>query len=126
MRAKQAAAVELLMSYPDYVVAEMLGVRLQTLSRWMARDDFSGALREREREQKHTLARIARQSAVRAAASLCELAGNGAKPDPKLLVDILKASGAFEPEQPDPAEALREIVRTAGQAAEVAGERQDN
>ncbi len=125
LKTKHAAAIELLLSYPDHVVAEMLGIRLQTLARWMHDAGFAETLRAREREQKRSLARIARQSALRAAATLCDMAGNGARPDPKVLVDILKASGAFEPEQDDPAEAIREIIRNAGQAAEVSGEPQE-
>ena len=50
------------------------------------------------------------------------MAGNGAKPDAKVMLDILKASGAFEAEQNDPAEALRNIISLAGQAAEVTDE----
>ncbi len=122
MKGKRLAAVELLMSYPDVMVAEMLGVRPQTLSRWMQEPEFTDALRFRECEQIKSLSRIARQTAVRAAAALCQMAGNGAKPDAKVMLDILKASGAFEAEQADPAEALRSIVSLAGQAAEVTDE----
>jgi hypothetical protein len=125
VRGKRLAAVELLMSYPDTVVAEMLGVRLQTVVRWMQDEDLAETLRSREREQARSLARLARQAAVRAAAALCQAAGNGSKPDPKVMLDILKASGAFEAEQADPAEALRDIIKFAGQAAEVTDEPQE-
>ena len=118
MNGKRLAAVELLMSYPDTVVAEILGVRQQTLARWMQDGDFSEALRSREREQARSLWRIARRAALRAAAALCQAAGNGTKPDPKVMLDILKASGAFEAQQADPEETLRDIIKFAGQAAE--------
>lgn len=124
VRGRQMAAVELLMSYPDAIVAEMLGVRLQTLTRWMQEPDFAEALRLREREQGRSLFRIARQAAVRAAAALCQAAGNGDKPDSKVMLDLLKASAAFGPQPDDPAEALREIVRLAEQAAEAEDEPQ--
>ena len=122
MEGKRLAAVELLMSYPDSVVAEMLGVRLQTVARWMRDEEFMGALKAREREQYRSLVRIARQAAVRAATALCQTAGDQAKPDPKAMLDILKASGAFEAEPTDPSEALRDVIKMAGQAAEVADE----
>jgi hypothetical protein len=118
------AAVELLMSYPDAMVAEMLGVRLQTLTRWMQELDFAEAMRSREREQTRSLSRLARQAAVRAAAALCQAVGNGSTPDAKVLLDMLKVSGAFEAQEADPAETLREIVRLAEQAAEAEDEPQ--
>ena len=112
MNSRRALAVELLMSYPESTVAEMLGVRLKTLTRWMAMPDFADALRQRERSQRQSLSRIARQSALRAAASLCQLAGNGepAKVDPKVLLDVIKTSGAFEKDESDSADALIEII----------------
>lgn len=122
MNGRRLVAVELLLSYPDSTVAEMLGVRLQTLNRWMGEDEFATALRAREREQVRGLARIARQAAIRAAASLCQTVADQAKPDVKVLLDILKASGAFEAEQADPADAVREIIRLAEQAAEATDE----
>jgi hypothetical protein len=121
---KRSAAVELLMSYPDSMVAEILGVRLQTLSKWMQEPDFVEALRLREREQSKSLFRVARQAALRSAAALCQAAGNGTQPDPKVLLEVLKASKAFEPEEADPAEALRDIIRLAEQAAEAEHEPQ--
>ena len=110
MKNRRYAAVELLMSYPDSVVAEMLGIKLRTLTRWSGMRDFAEALKERERRQRESLARIARQAALRAAASLCQATGEPSKADAKVLLEVLKASGAFEPEQADPADALAEVV----------------
>ncbi len=81
MRSKRHLAVELLMSHPDDVVAEMLGIRRSTLRRWMKMDDFIQAMREREDEQKASLRRLARQSIVNAATSLCDATVNAGKPD---------------------------------------------
>jgi len=110
MNAKQASAVELLMSYPDSTVAEMIGVRLKTLLKWMKSPDFAEALREREKHQRQALARLAAQAALKAAAALCEPSGGGPKPDPKVLLETLKLSGAFETPEIDPAEALADAV----------------
>jgi len=111
MKIKYQTAVELLMSYPESVVAEMMGMQLCTLKRWMERDDFCDTLRRREREQKSTLARIARQAAVNAASSLCQVASNTEKPDAKVLIEVLKLSGAFTEEAEDPGAALAEVMR---------------
>jgi len=118
MNGRRTLAVELLMSYPDSTVAEMIGIRLKTLLRWMRLPEFADALRERERHQRQTLARLARQAALKAAASLCESNGGSAKPDPKVLLETLKLSGAFETPATDPAEALAEIVNRAMNAEE--------
>lgn len=107
---KYAAAVELLLAHPDTVVAEMLGIRLATLRRWMRNPAFSQILRERELEQRSGAVRIARQAVVNAAAKLAGAVGGAEKPDPKVLLDVLKAAGAFDPEQADPAQALAEFV----------------
>ncbi len=113
MNAKRALAVELLMNYPDWMVAEMVGVRLRTLMRWMRMPDFADALREREKQQARSLFRLARQAALKAAAALCETNGGTAKPDPKVLLETLKLSGAFETPAQDPVDALGEIVNRA-------------
>ena len=118
---RHATAVELLMSYPDHIVAEMLGVRLRTLTRWMGMREFRDALREREQSQSRALGRVARQAALRAASTLCQTAGNGdvSKTDPKILLDLLKISGAFEKsDESDSADALAEIINRATNAEE--------
>lgn len=111
MNPKQCAAVELLLAHPDTVVAEMLGVRLATLRRWMRNDEFAQALRSRESEQKSGAARIARQALVNAAACLAGATAGADRQDPKVLLDLLKAGGVFEAAQTDPAEALAEAIR---------------
>ncbi|MCX6345484.1 MAG: hypothetical protein NT018_10510 [Armatimonadetes bacterium] len=110
MRPVRYAAVELLMSYPDATVAEMLGLRLSTLRRWLCEPGFAKALRDREREQKAGATRIARQAVVNAAAALCQLTSETSKPDAKVLLDVLKVSGAFDAETIDPADAIAEVI----------------
>ncbi len=117
MKGRRALAVELLMSYPDSTVAEMIGIRLATLLKWMRLPEFKDALREREKHQKQTLARLARQAAVKAAASLCEDDENAPKPDPKVLLETLKVSGAFDMPAVDPEDALAEMVNRAANSA---------
>ncbi|MCE5199014.1 MAG: hypothetical protein ABFD54_05030 [Armatimonadota bacterium] len=118
MRARRRTAIELLMNHPDSVVAEMLGIRLSTLRQWINDPVFSEALRDREREQKAGLGRLARQAALNAAAALCQVtgeSGGSGKSDAKVLLDILKVSGAFDAEPTDPGEALAEIIRKASE-----------
>lgn len=113
MKAKHRTAVELLLSHPDTTVAEMLGIRLSTLRAWTQTAEFAEALRQRESEQQFAARRIARQAVVNSAATLCQLASNSQKLDAKLLVDVLKASGAFETESNDPGAVLAEIMDRA-------------
>lgn len=113
MKARRRSAIELLMSHPDSTVAEMLGVRLVTLRQWLHDPEFAQALRTREREQRASAGRIARQAVINAAASLCQAVSDISKPDVKALLEVLKASGAFEAEQEDPGEVLSEIIRQA-------------
>jgi len=119
MKSKRYAALELLMSHPDCVVAEMLGIKLATLRDWMNRPDFAEALRRREQEQRASLRRISIQAAINAAASLCQAAGEQSKPDIKALLEMLKLSGAFDAGSTDPGEALSEIIRRAAQEGSV-------
>ena len=114
-----------MMSHPDTVVAEMLGVRLSTLRRWIQAPDFAEELKAREREQSASLARMARQAAVNAAASLCQAADEPSKTDIKVLLEVLKASGAFEETPEDPGEALAQIIRMAASAGETKVESED-
>ena len=118
MKARRRTAIELLMSHPDSTVAEMLGVRLITLRQWLHDPEFSQALRDREREQRTSAGRIARQAVINAATSLCQAVSDPSKPDVKALLEVLKASGVFEIEQEDPGEALAEIIRQAAKMEE--------
>ncbi|NLN78943.1 MAG: hypothetical protein GX141_08500 [Armatimonadetes bacterium] len=118
MRAKHRNAIELLLSYPDTTVAEMVGVRLSTLRDWMKTERFMQALREREREQETGAKRIARQAVVNSAARLCQLAVNPDKPDTKVLVDVLKVSGVFDLDGDDPGSALAEVVKAVRESGE--------
>ncbi|MCE5322053.1 hypothetical protein LLG46_01920 [bacterium] len=115
MKARMRSAIELLMCHPDNMVAEMLGVKLPTLRGWMREDSFMEALREREKEQASESRRLARQAALNAASALCRMTSESTKADGKVLLEILKASGAFETPEVDPGEALAEIIRRASE-----------
>lgn len=111
MKSRRARAVDLLMGNQPEQVAKMVGVRLITLESWMKMNDFRDALASREREHKRSLARLARQAAVNAAETLCTVAANRTKPDAKILLEIIKASGAFEPQTEDSGDSLAEVIR---------------
>ena len=113
MKARHREAIELLLSYPDTTVAEMIGVRLSTLRAWMQMEHFAEALRDREREQGAGARRMARQAVVNSAAKLCQLAVGPEKPDTKVLLDVLKVSGVFDAETEDPGAALAEVIKLA-------------
>lgn len=113
MKPRLHAAIDLLLSHPEATVAEMMSVKLSTLRDWMRTEGFSEALRAREREQVASARRLARQAVVNSAARLCELSADPQKADPKILVDVLKASGVFEAEPEDPGAALAEAIRAA-------------
>lgn len=115
MKARRRAAIDLLMCHLDSIVAEMLGIRLSTLRQWMREESFMEALREREREQTAEFRRLARQAALNAASALCQITSGSAKTDGKVLLEILKASGAFETPDVDPGEALAKIIKRASE-----------
>ena len=120
IRKMHRSAIELLMSYPDTTVAEMLGVELRTVRRWLAEPNFARALRDREKQQRSSASRIARQVVISSASSLCQTVENTEKPDGKVLLEVLKASGAFEASQQDTGESLADVIRqtarTGGQS----------
>lgn len=110
MNPRKTAAIDLLLAHPEPVVAEMMGIRLTTLRRWMRDPEFTQALRERERQQAEALGRITRGTVLEAVRALRRLVADPAKPDLKAVVDVLKASGAFEQQVQDPGAALAEII----------------
>ncbi len=118
MKARHFSAVELLLSHPDTTVAEMLGIRLSTLRVWMQMECFADALRAREIEQDSAAKRIARQAVLNAATALCQFTSSPNSADAKALVDILKASGAFETQPNDPGVALAEVLNRARKNSE--------
>ena len=91
----------------------------------MRMDDFAEALQERDKEQKASVARIARQAAVSAAASLCQVASEPSKTDIKVLLEVLKACGAFEEKAEDAGQALAQIIRLAAAGEETSSDAQD-
>ena len=76
-------------------------------------EHFAEALCAREREQAAGARRIARQAALNSAATLCQLACEPTKPDAKVLLEVLKASGVYEAETEDPGAALAEVIKLA-------------
>ena len=112
MKSRRARAVELLMSNQPVQVAEMVGVRVETLERWMDMVDFKEALASSEKMQKKSLAMLSRQAAVNAAETLCEIASDRTKPDAKILLEIVKAAGGFNQEE-DNGEGIIEVLRAA-------------
>lgn len=115
MNAMRQDAIELLMRHPDTITAEILGIRLSTLRQWMRDPSFTQALQQREKEQSAEFRRLARQAALNAASALCQITSESAKADSKVLLDILKASGAFETLDIDPGDALAEIIKRAAE-----------
>jgi hypothetical protein len=122
MNLQRRSAVDLLLSHQDHVVAEMLGIRLLTLRQWMADDEFAAALAVRESEQRRSLTRIARQAATNAASTLSQISAEPGKADTKLLLDLVKASGAFDEQETDPTAALAEMIELAARPDAGTGE----
>ncbi len=115
MKAKHRTAIDLLFSYPEPVVAEMLGIRLATLRNWLKMPEFTQALRQREREHRIAAARMAGQAVMNSAAALCKITENKTSPDTKVLLDLLKAASAFDKQVEDPGADLKEIIRRVSQ-----------
>ena len=111
MKPRLHSAIDLLLCHPESSVAEMMGVRLSTLRQWMRTEGFSEALRAREREQIASARRLAQQAVVSSAARLCQIVSDTEKADPKILLDVLKASNCFDSETEDPGAALAELVK---------------
>lgn len=120
MKARHRHAIELLLRHSDTAVAEMLQIRLPTLRSWMKIEGFTEALRDREREQESSARRIARQAVMACAVALTQLAATDSenKPDPKILLEVLKASGVFEAKVEDSGETLAEVMRQIHQDME--------
>ena len=112
MKSRRARAVELMMSNQPVQVAEMVGVRVETLERWMEMVDFKDALASSEKMQRKSLTMLSRQAAVNAAETLCEVASDRTKPDAKILLEIVKAAGGFNQEE-DSEDGLIEVLRAA-------------
>lgn len=111
MKRRLREAIEHLLCHPETTVAEMMGVRLSTLRGWMKTEGFIEALHSREQEQTRAARRLARQAVVNSAVRLCQLASDSTKADAKVLLDVLKASGALDPDAEDPGAALAEVLR---------------
>lgn len=112
LTANHRKAIELLLSHPDATVAEKIEVDLCVLRKWMRTPEFRAELNAREQEQKASAARLARQAVLNAATALSRATGDTeTKMEAKVLLDVLKASGALEDKGEDPGAALAEVIR---------------
>ncbi|MDO8684899.1 MAG: hypothetical protein Q7N50_15655 [Armatimonadota bacterium] len=98
---KQRQAVRLLFEAPEEKVAEMLGVKLDTLRRWKGKREFIDAMQLAATETRQSATRILSNALAHAAERIHEMVAIGAdtqplKPDAKVMVDMLKASGMLE------------------------------
>lgn len=106
---KQRKAVRLMFQTSEEDVARELGVRVETISSWWKIPEFREALAAEARVIRSTAARIASEASLAAAKNLYKILSEGK--DGKLLLDTLKASGAFDAVVESPEESLEEIVR---------------
>jgi len=107
---KKAARRMFLVS--DEELAREMGVRIETIEEWRRSPEFQAELRRLHREYKAAAARYASHNARQAAMKLGDLIE---QKDPKLLLDTLKASGAFDYEEAEekgvPLMAILERIR---------------
>ncbi|MBI2844577.1 MAG: hypothetical protein HYX78_14375 [Armatimonadetes bacterium] len=105
--------MKLMFCKPDEEVARELGVKLETVALWRENTEFQEALAEEEKAIKSAAARISSDASLAAAKNLHRLMTEGK--DGKLCLDTLKASGAFEKKENDPADALESLVQRAAE-----------
>ena len=99
---------------PDEDVAKEMGVRVQTIENWRERADVRAELQRLHREYKAAASRLASRRACDAAIKLGELLERG---DQKVMLDTLKASGAFDYEDAtDTGAELEAIIEAAAKA----------
>lgn len=93
---KQRKAVRLLYEMPDDRVAEELGVQMDTLRRWKGQKEFIEAMAAKARESQECIRRITADIVAHGAIRFRELlTSEDSKVDPKILCDLVKASGAL-------------------------------
>ena len=98
LNATQKKAVRLLFELPEERVAETLGLRISTLRRWKGKAEFISAMQAISEETHQAASRITSRTLAHAAAQMFELVAvdaQGSRPDPKIMVDLLKAGGAI-------------------------------
>lgn len=76
----------------------------------MNEPEFKKTLRQLEKNQAKSLARLSRQTALMSSAYLCRAISEQCKIDAKVLLDIIKASGAFEQTAESAESALADVV----------------
>lgn len=106
---RQRKAIKLMFQMTDEEVAREVGIRTKTLAAWRRSPEFREALVAEVRAVRAATARIASQATLAAAKNLHKVLAEGK--DSKILLDALKASGAFEGQEDLSEDALEDIVR---------------
>jgi hypothetical protein len=108
---RQRKAIKLMFQMTDAEVATSVEVRPETLAAWLREDDFREALAAESRSIKSAAARMTSDAALSAAKKLKETIETGKETkDSKLILDTLKASGAFAVQDDDAGESLEGMV----------------
>ena len=92
---RQNKAVAMLFELTDDEIARTLRIKRETLEAWKQEPAFVQAVCDRIRENRRTAVRILSQLYVKACRELAALIEDD-KNKPKVIVEILKASGIFK------------------------------
>jgi hypothetical protein len=106
---RQQRALRLMFRMSDEEICEEIGVKLSTIGSWRKLREFRQALAAEGREIRAATARIASNASLNAAANLNKMIADSK--DGKLMLDILKAGGSFEPIEEADGETLDDILR---------------
>ncbi len=111
LSARQQKAIKRMFHLREDEVAKEVGVKPETIAKWMRSHKFRAALNAEEEAVRAAAARITSEASLAAAKRLHEQLSN--QGDAKLALDTLKASGAFnerETKGPTLEEAIREVA----------------
>jgi len=106
---RQRRAVRLMFLKTDAEIADELGVRESTIASWRHSNEFRSALKEEARIIRSATSMLACGAALAAARSLRTILEESR--DAKLMLDMLKVAGAFEPAEDEPSETLEDVLR---------------
>jgi hypothetical protein len=107
LTAKQKKAVRLMFQMTDDEVAREVGVTPETVALWRRRLEFAEALASEERAIRAAASRIAAGASLEAARRLRHTLEHGGD---KALLDVLKASGAFQERAESAEEAIEAVI----------------